>query len=189
MNIQEITPLIEASLAGLKLDPAQCRNEKPGQWSYRQQKADVWIDVFTFQDNPNKFYLQVMSPLCLVPDNRREEFLLDVLEINYKLVGCWIAKRNDWLYVINLRETLNIDQSEIDATLDRVSYYCNDYLAKLSFKYEGCWIPKPIEGGRGYTFRTPNTCKHIILFNWGDVFVFYIVIAKLQSRKKSAGKI
>lgn len=149
MNIEQIAPLIEASLAGLKLDPAQCRNEKPGQWSYRSQKADVWIDVFTFQDRPEKYYLQVMSPLCLVADLRREEFLLDILEINYKLVGCWIAKRNDWLYVLNLRETENIDQSEIDATLDRVSYYCNDYLAKLSFKYEGCWTPKPVEGGRG----------------------------------------
>lgn len=149
MNIAEITPLVEASLAGLKLDPVKCRNEKPGQWSYSQQKSNVWIDVFAFDGNPDKFYIQVMSPLCLVPDKRREEFLLDILDINFKLVGCGIAKRNEWLYVLNLRETANIDQSEIDATLDRVSFYCNDYFAKLGFKYEGCWTPKPVEGGRG----------------------------------------
>ena len=33
MNLQEISPLIENSLAGLKVDPALCRGQKPGQWS------------------------------------------------------------------------------------------------------------------------------------------------------------
>lgn len=148
MQLNEITPLIEASLAGLKVDPALCRGEKPGQWSYKLKDATVWIDVFTSDVNQGKWYIQIMSPLCAVPDHKSAEFFQDLLEINYKLYGSWIAKKDGWIYIMSLRETVNIDQTEIDATLDRVAFYSSDYYAKLSFKYEGCWKPKPIEGGR-----------------------------------------
>lgn len=149
MNLEQISPLIEKSIEGLKIDPVLCRGQKPGQWSYKMKDANVWIDVFAFDNNPNKYYFQVMSPLCEVPDKKTQEFLMDILEINYKMVGCAICKKENWLYILNLRETENIDQTEIDATLDRVAYYSTDYYGKLSFKYEGCWTPKPVEGGRG----------------------------------------
>lgn len=152
MNLAEITPLVETSIAGLKVDPVLCCGQKPGQWSYKLKDATVWIDVFTMESNPNKWYIQVMSPLCAIPDRKAPEFYQDLLEINYKMFGAWMCKRDGWLYVLNLRETENIDQSEIDATLDRVAFYSTDYYAKLSFKYEGCWNPKPpvsTEGNRG----------------------------------------
>lgn len=149
MNLQEITPLVETSLAGLKVDPALCRGAKPGQWSYKLKDATVWIDVYTSEANNGKWYFQVMSPLCAVPDDRQLEFFQDLMEINYKMYGSWMCKKDGWLYVISLRETVNIDQSEIDATLDRVAFYSTDYFSKLSFKYQGAWKPKPVEGGRG----------------------------------------
>jgi hypothetical protein len=148
MNIQEMTPLVENSIRGLNVDPALCRGEKPGQWSYKIKDANVWIDVFAFNDKPDKFYIQVMSPFCVLPDKRTQEFLIDILEINYTIVGASVCKKGDWLYVINLRETVGIDQSEIDATLDRVGYYSHDYYSKMNFKYQGSWTPKPVEGGR-----------------------------------------
>ncbi len=151
MTLQEIAPLIETSLAGLKVDPALCRGEKPGQWSYKVKDATVWIDVFTSDINQGKWYFQVMSPLCAVPNRKSAEFFQDLLEINHKLYGCSMCKKDGWLYVMVLRETVNIDQSEIDASMDRVSFYSSDYFAKLSFKYEGCWDPKPpvtTEGSR-----------------------------------------
>jgi hypothetical protein len=151
MTLQEVAPLVEASLAGLKVDPVLCRGQKPGQWSYKLKDATVWIDVFSSDVNQGKWYFQVMSPLCEVPARKSAELFQDVLEINYKLYGSWICKKDGWLYVLSLRETVNIDQSEIDATLDRVAFYSTDYHSKLSFKYEGCWDPKPpvnISGGR-----------------------------------------
>ena len=149
MTLQEITPLIEASLAGLKVDPALCRGEKPGQWSYKLKDATVWIDVFTSDANQGKWYFQVMSPLCAVPNRKSAEFFQDLLEINHKMYGSWMCKKDGWMYVITLRETVNIDQSEIDASLDRVAFYSSDYYAKLSFKYEGSWDPKTPENTSG----------------------------------------
>lgn len=152
MNLQEISPLIENSLAGLKVDPAMCRGQKPGQWSYKLKDASVWIDVFSSDANQGKWYFQVMSPLCALPARKTAEFYQDLLEINYQMYGSWMCKKDGWIYVLTLRETANIDQSEIDASLDRVAFYSTDYYSKLSFKYQGCWDPAPpvnTEGGRG----------------------------------------
>lgn len=142
MQLKEITPLIENSIAGLKLDVATSRGAKEGQWSIKVKDASVWIDVFDFATTPGKFYLQVMSPLCAVPDKKKDEFSWDLLEINYKMYGSWMCKKENWIYVLSLREADGLDQSEIDATLDRVAFYSSDYYSKLSFKYEGCWLPK-----------------------------------------------
>ena len=142
MNLQEISQLIETSIAGLKIDVQTSRGEKAGQWSYKSKDASIWIDVFDFPSAPGKFYLQIMSPLCAVPDKKADEFCQDLLEINYKMYGSWMCKKSNWIYVLSLREADGLDQSEIDITLDRVAFYSTDYYSKLSFKYEGCWLPK-----------------------------------------------
>ena len=142
MNLQEISAMIEKSITGLKVDPVVCRGEKPGQWSLKIKDSSVWIDAFSFPTNPDKFYFQVMSPLCAVPDKNKEAFAFDLLEISYKMYGSWMCKKENWIYVLSLREADGLDQSEVDATLDRVGVYSSDYYSKLSFKYEGCWLPK-----------------------------------------------
>lgn len=142
MNLQEISKLVETSIAALKLDVAASRGAKEGQWSIKMKDAPVWIDAFNFPTSPDKYYLQVMSPLCAMPDKKADEFAWDLLEINYKLYGSWMCKKEGWIYVLSLREAIGLDQSEVDATLDRVGFYSSDYYSKLSFKYEGCWLPK-----------------------------------------------
>ncbi|MNR14732.1 hypothetical protein D3C85_1312240 [compost metagenome] len=59
------------------------------------------------------------------------------------MYGSGISIKGDWTYVLSLREADNLDKSEIDATLDRVAFYSADYFGKLTFKFEGCWDPKP----------------------------------------------
>jgi hypothetical protein len=145
MNLQEMTPLVESSLTGMNLDPVTCRTETPGHWTYKHGTATVWIDVFSPNANEGKWYFQVMSPLCSLPDTRALEFYKEVMEINYHLYGSWICKKDNWFYVNYLRETTNIDQSEIDATIDRVGYYCEEYKEKLSAKFEGSWSRKVAE--------------------------------------------
>ena len=142
MTLPEVSQLVEASLAGLKLDPAACRGEKPGQWGYTVKDAKVWIDVFNFKEKPEAYYLQVSSPLCAVPDNKVDAFFQDLLEINFLMYGSWMCKKDNWIYVFSLREADGLDQSEINATLERVAFYSTDYFGKLSFKYAGCWVPK-----------------------------------------------
>ncbi|MBS1680089.1 MAG: YbjN domain-containing protein [Bacteroidetes bacterium] len=147
MDLNQTSALVEDSIRGLKVDPALCRGQKPGQWSIIYKGATVWIDVFSFQDNPARWYFQVMSPLLAVPDKNLESFYQNLLEINHSLYGSWICKKNDWTYVMFLREADGLDINEVNATLDRVAFYSSDWLGKLKFKFEGSWLPKPTTTG------------------------------------------
>lgn len=135
--------LIEQSIAELQVDPALCRGDKVEQWSLTYKGSTVWIDLFNFQDKPEKYYFQVMSPLLRIPDRNHEQIYKNMLEINHNLYGSWLTIKGDWMYCMCLREADNLDKSEIDATLDRVAYYSKDYYEKLRFKYEGSWDEKP----------------------------------------------
>jgi len=156
MNLSEISKLVETSITGLKIDAVACRGEKEGQWSFKIKGASVWIDAFNFPANPEKYYFQVMSPLCAVPDKRADAFFQDLLEINYKMYGSWMCKKGDWIYVLSLREAEGLDQSEVDRIFDNVGFYSSDYFSKLSFKYEGCWLPKPVTNTAGNPPGSPQ---------------------------------
>jgi hypothetical protein len=143
MTLQEATPLVEQSISGLGIDPATSHTDKPGHWSFKLENSTIWIDVYSSEKNEGKWYFQVMSPLCSIPSRRKDEFLNELLEINFMLYGSWIAKKDGWAYVTSLRETANLDQSEIDATLDRVVHYSTEYREKLRDQYSGCWDKAP----------------------------------------------
>ena len=142
MDLTQTSVLVENSIRDLKVDPAACRGANPGQWSLVYRGSTVWIDVFTLSDNPNRWYFQIMSPLLTIPDKNSESFLQSIAEINHNLFGSWISKKDNWTYVMFRREAAGLDQNEVNASLDRVAIYCADYHGKLSFKFEGCWLPK-----------------------------------------------
>lgn len=147
MQYHEIQTLVETSIMGLKIDVPISRGDKQGQWSIKIKDSSVWIDAFDFPSNPGVFYVQVMSPLCAVPDKKTEEFAWDLLEINRNMYNCSMCKKDNWIYVISLREADGLGQAELDLIIDRVAFYSNDYYNKLSFKYQGCWLPKATNSG------------------------------------------
>ncbi len=147
MNLEQMSVLIENGLKKINIDPVTtARGEKPGQWTYKTKEgATMWIDVFSFPAAPDKYYLQVMSPVCAVPDKNADAFYKDLLEINYKMYDVSMCKKENWIYVLCLRDAVSIDETTLDTILYRVSFYSNDYYGKLSFKYEGSWAPKAPE--------------------------------------------
>lgn len=142
MDLNQTSTLVENYIKVLNVDPVACRGQKPGQWSIIYKGATIWIDAFNFPDKPERWYFQVMSPLLVVPDKNVEAFYQSVLELNHTMYGSSVCKKNDWTYVMSLREADGLDQSEVNATVERVAFYCSDYLGKLKFKFEGSWIPK-----------------------------------------------
>ncbi len=142
MTYDSLYALVEKCISDLGIDPILSRGDKPGQWTITYKNSTVWVDIFNFQDNPDRYYFQVMSPLLRVPDRNQEAIFKNILEINHNLYGSWISIKENWMYVLSLREAENIDESEINATFDRVAFYSSDYYGKLSFKYEGSWDPK-----------------------------------------------
>ena len=143
MNLEETSLLIESSIQGLQVDPILCRTGKTGQWNLKIKDSTVWVDVFNFQTNPEKWYIQIMSPLVPAPDMNKEAFYTDLAEINYQLYNVSLCKKENWIYVMHLRETEGLGQTEIDRAIDRVAAYSTEYFGKLDFKYKNSWLPKP----------------------------------------------
>lgn len=141
MNFHELSHLVETSISGLKVDPVACRGEKEGQWSLRIKDATIWIDAFNFESNPDVYYFQVMSPLFKVPDILNSEIMIDLLEYAYSMYACSICKKEEWYYILHLRDAKGLDQSEVDAAIDRVGHYSSDVYSKFSFKYAAAFPP------------------------------------------------
>jgi hypothetical protein len=147
MNLEQTAALIDASPTALNLSPDKCKFEGDGKWTFTINGATVYIDVFNFTTTPDKYYLQVCSPLLKVPEKNHEAFYMDMLELNYDTYSCGICKKGDWFYVTSLTPTTNLNQDELNWIIEKVAYYSNDYYSKLSFKYKGSWPPEPPAGG------------------------------------------
>ncbi len=143
MNLESASVLVEASIRGLNVDPALCRGEKAGQWSLKIKDANIWIDVFNFATTPDKWYLQVMSPLFKMPEKNVEGVALDLLELGYNMYTCGIVKKDNWFYILGLRPANDLNQGEIDYMIDKVAFYSSDFYSKMTFKYSGSWPPAP----------------------------------------------
>jgi len=147
MNLEETSALVNASPVALNLDPAKCKDEGNGKWTFTINGATVYIDVFNFNSNPAKYYFQVCSPLVKVPEKNHEALYLDMLELNYDTYSCSINKKGDWFYVMCLLPTTDLTQQQVNWMIEKVAFYSNDYYSKLSFKYKGSWPPEPPAGG------------------------------------------
>ena len=77
-----LTEHIEKSIEEVGIDPFSTRGKKDGQWTFKYKNSTVWVDVFSYPSNPEKYYFQVMSPLCKMVDKKAEEFAIDLLEKN-----------------------------------------------------------------------------------------------------------
>jgi len=100
----------------------------------------IWIDLVRLGPNEDEGYLDIMAPLFKMPDKNKEAFAIDCLQINTKLISCAIGLRDQYVVFTNTRETLNLDQTELDAIVARIAEYQRDYAGKLLFKYEGSWL-------------------------------------------------
>jgi hypothetical protein len=135
MNFVETSRLIENSITGLKVDPARARGDKRGKWTITINSAEIWIDLFNFEAKPNDYYIQIMSPLFKVSELNQKGIETDLLEFAHAMYGTSICKKESWYFVLHLRETQGLVESEIDKAIDRVGFYSNDIYSKFKFKY------------------------------------------------------
>ncbi|MCK5537457.1 MAG: YbjN domain-containing protein [Bacteroidales bacterium] len=135
MNIDEYYQKVENVIKKLGVDPATTRNEnKPGQWNLKKGSATVWVDVIRVKDKEYG-YFQCMAPICRIPNDRKEEFYREALEINHKLYGVAFTIYKDDLFIKSIRELAGIDESEILFTFNRIGNYADEYDDFFQNKY------------------------------------------------------
>lgn len=126
--------IIENCIKRLGVDPAVCRGEKPGQWNLKKGSASVWIDVFK-REKDYYGYFQCMAPVVQIPQNRKEEFYQELLELNHSLYGVAMTKYKDWIYIKTIRELKDMSEDEAFAMITRIGNYADDYDDKFRNKY------------------------------------------------------
>jgi hypothetical protein len=134
-DLQKYYALVDECIQTLGVDPNVCRGENPGQWDLKKGSASVWVDVWQNEDGWG--YLMIMAPICDIPDNNKEAFFTEILEINHKLYGCAMTKYENKIYVKTVREVDGLDKDEAMAMFNRVGNYSDDYDDYLQQKYFG----------------------------------------------------
>jgi hypothetical protein len=138
-SIEKYYNLVEKVISKLGVDPSTCRGEKSGQWNLVKGSASIWADVWKLEDK-DYGYIQIMGPVCDIPDNKKLEFYEEVMEINHNLYSCALTKFKERIYVKSIRELDGLDETEVDAMFDRIGYYADyydDYFKDKYFPAEG----------------------------------------------------
>ena len=137
--IDKYYTLVENTIRNFGVDPGICRGDKPGQWNLKKGSASIWVDIWKLDDK-DYGYIQIMGPVCEVPEERKVEFYEELMEQNHTLYSCALTKHEKWIYVKSIRELEGLSESEIDAMFDRVGYYADyydDYFKEKYFPVEG----------------------------------------------------
>ncbi len=134
-ELKKYFEMVEECISQLGVDPKSCRGQKEGQWSLVKGSAKVWIDIW-YIEKEDRSYFQVMSPVLRIPDTNQFEFYKDLLEINDRLYSVAFSVYNGWAWLKTIRETENLDASEVLSTITRIGTYADRYDDELIAKYE-----------------------------------------------------
>jgi hypothetical protein len=145
-NLNKFYQMVERCISNLGVDAVQCRGKKPGSWTLQRGTVQVWIDIW-YLEREKRSYLQIMSPVMQVPEAMREEFFRELLQINDRLFGVGFTLYKDTVWLKHIRETENLQESEIHNTLNRVGNYADQYDELLKTKYNALRAEDPSVGG------------------------------------------
>ncbi len=135
-DLQPYYNTVEASIAALGVDPADCRGENPGQWNLRKGETTVWVDLW-YIEREERPYFQVMAPIFQIPTDvdTKNRLFEELLSINDTLYGVAFTTYKEWIYIKVIREADGMDEGEAQAMLLRVGNYADQNRQELSAKY------------------------------------------------------
>lgn len=134
-NLNKYYQMVESCISDLGVDPVQCRGTKPGSWTLNKGSVQVWVDVW-YIEREKRSYLQIMSPIMKVPKAEAEALFKELLQINDRLFGVGFTIYKDTVWLKHVRETENLQESEVLNTLHRVGNYADQYDDILKQKYD-----------------------------------------------------
>ena len=145
-NLNKYYQMVQRCIHNLGVDPEQCRGSKPGSWTLNKGSIQVWVDVW-YIEREERSYLQIMSPVMKVPQLSREQLFRELLQINDRLFGVAFTVYKDTVWLKHVRETENLQESEILNTLHRVGNYADQYDDILKEKYDAERAEDSLIGG------------------------------------------
>ena len=111
---------VEAAIKQLGITAEETRGQQPGQWNLKKGKFDIMIDVW---EQEKQFLFQIVCPLCSLPDENKEGFMLYLLNKNYGMSSMAYAIMEDSVYLKYTTEIDSLTEQNIFMLLSKTAFY------------------------------------------------------------------
>ncbi|MCF8423491.1 MAG: YbjN domain-containing protein [Bacteroidia bacterium] len=118
--IQTFYNVVDEAIASLGLNVEETKGDQPGQWNLKKGKFDIMVDVW---EQEKQFLFQVICPLCTLPDDNKEGFMLHLLQKNYGLSSLAYAIMEDSVYLKYTTEMNLLTTENIVTLLTKTAFY------------------------------------------------------------------
>ena len=118
--IQDYYNLVDAAITELGLSPEETKGDQPGQWNLKKGQFDIMVDVW---EQEKQFLFQVVSPLCTMPEENKEAFMLHLLQKNYGLSSLAYAIMDDSVFLKHTTEMGSLTKENIVMLLTKTAFY------------------------------------------------------------------
>lgn len=139
--------IIEEALAALDIPVDQARNAEEGQWTIYSEQAEIYLDLwpsgeehqwnYYFEEN-NVPIFQVIAPICEMPQENREAFMAELLEMNRNLFhATFLANVEQNMVCLGFRRVAtDMQVQDVLQILESIGYYAGNFGPMLANKYQ-----------------------------------------------------
>ncbi|MDZ4839906.1 MAG: YbjN domain-containing protein [Bacteroidota bacterium] len=118
IDLQQVYKEVEEGINLAGVDATLCRTENDlGQWNLKTGETEIWIDIYSSDEEHD--YFQVMSPLVYIPNENRENFYRELLDLNYQMIGIHFVTYKEGVYLKFMKDAAHTQSSEVFAILSR----------------------------------------------------------------------
>jgi hypothetical protein len=133
-ELKKYYDIVETGIEMAQVKPEHCRSKTEGQWNLKRINTDIWIDLWHMEDE-GKTYFQVMTPLVEIPQEKKEEFFHELLDLNYQLVGGGFVTYKNGVYLKATQDAETITPDTVFILLNRIGHYGNLFEEGLLKRY------------------------------------------------------
>ena len=112
--------LIDESIMALGLNPEDTRGQQEGQWNLKKGRFDILVDVW---EQEKQFLFQIVCPLCSLPEENKEGFLLHLLQRNYGMSSLAYAIMDDSVFLKFTTEADALTKEVLMMLFNKTAFY------------------------------------------------------------------
>lgn len=112
--------LIDEAIMALGLNPEDTRGQQEGQWNLKKGRFDIMVDVW---EQEKQFLFQIVCPLCSLPEENKEGFLLHLLQRNYGMSSLAYAIMDDSVFLKFTTEAETLTKDVLMMLFNKTAFY------------------------------------------------------------------
>lgn len=112
--------LIDEAVMALGLNPEDTRGQQEGQWNLKKGRFDIMVDVW---EQEKQFLFQIVCPLCSLPEENKEGFLLHLLQRNYGMSSLAYAIMDDSVFLKFTTEAETLTKDVLMILFNKTAFY------------------------------------------------------------------